>query len=247
MKNKLFLAISLLALAFTASGQVALTQTTVTNAITVNQQTFAVASSTGMTANNPKTILYLIEKGGTNRGELMTVTAVNSATSITVARGAAFRSAHAAGAFLVIGNSGNNAASFQSYNPVGSCTAAQTLFTPWINTNTGEQWLCSTKTLTWVPGWNNANPKSVTADVASAAGAITPSGPIFHITGTAAVTGFTLPVGFSAGCFTTINDAAWTWTTAGNIGDAGTAVALETITFCYDTSNSKWYGSHLAA
>ncbi len=244
MKTKLFILIVLLTAA--AFGQTALTSTTVTNAITVNQATFAVASTTGMTATNPKTVIYVIDKGGQGRGELMTLQAVNSATSITVVRGSQFRAPHVAGSFAVI--SGTNVAqSFQLYNPVGSCVAANQLYTPWINTNTGEQWLCSTLTLAWVPGWNNPNSKNVTTAVASAASAVLPSGPFFHMTGTMAITGFTLPVGFSGGCFTTVADDAFTWTTAGNIGDAGTAVALSTITFCYDTSAGKWYASHLAA
>ena len=52
-----------------------------------------------------------------------------------------------------------------------------------VNVANGRQWLFSTVLNAWVPGWNNDNPKAVTAAVASAAAAITPSGPLFHVTG----------------------------------------------------------------
>jgi len=65
MKNTLF---ALAILAASAFGQTALTSTTLTNAITVNQQTFSVAATTGMTVGTTR--LYIIDKGGQGRGEL---------------------------------------------------------------------------------------------------------------------------------------------------------------------------------
>ncbi len=99
----------------------------------------------------------------------------------------------------------------------------------------------------WVPGWNNPARSAVTAAVASVAGATLPSGPLFHMTGTNAITSFTMPVGFTVGSFTVIADDAFTWTATNNLGDAGTAVALSTITFTWDAAAGKWYSSHLAA
>jgi len=165
MKTKLFLAIAIVAAS--AFGQTALTSTTITNAITVNQQTFAVASTSGITVGTTR--LYILDKGGQGRGELTgLVTALPTTTSVTVSRGSQFRAAHVALSVAVIINS---AQAIQNYDPVGSCTAANTLYTPWINQSNGNQWLCSTKTLAWVPGFNNSfYPKNPTADVASAAG-----------------------------------------------------------------------------
>ena len=98
----------------------------------------------------------------------------------------------------------------------------------------------------WVAGFNNPEPnKGPTAAVASAAGAILPSGPLFHVTGALAVTGFTIPVGFAGGSFVVIPDGAFTWTTAGNIAVAGTAVVNRALTFTWDSSVSKFNPSYV--
>lgn len=137
----------------------------------------------------------------------------------------------------------------------GNCTAANTLVTPWVNMLTGYQWICSTITNTWVPGWNNPfalGSAKNTAAVASAAGQVTPSGPQFHITGALAITGFLIPVGFNGtanggGCFNVIPDGTFTWTTANNIAIAGTAVVNVLLSFCWDATNSKWVPSYTMA
>jgi hypothetical protein len=80
--------------------------------------------------------------------------------------------------------------------------------------------------------------------VASAAGLVTPSGPLFHITGTAAITGFNIPVGFTGGSFTVIPDGAFTTTTANNIAIASTAVVSKPLTFTFDAGTAKFYPSY---
>jgi DNA-binding beta-propeller fold protein YncE len=65
------------------------------------------------------------------------------------------------------------------------------------------------------------------------------------VDGTAAVTGFTIPVGFAGGSFTIIPDGNFTWTTAGNIGLAGTAVTGRALTFLYDTNAAKFWPSYV--
>jgi hypothetical protein len=89
-------------------------------------------------------------------------------------------------------------------------------------------------------------PPGPTAAVASVAGQVTPSGPLFHITGALAITGFLLPVGFTGGSFTVIPDGTFTWTTANNIAIAGTAVVNKALTFWYDTNSSKFVPSYLS-
>jgi len=239
MKTKLFLAIAIVAAS--AFGQTALTSTTITNAITVNQQTFAVASTSGITVGTTR--LYILDKGGQGRGELTgLVTALPTTTSVTVSRGSQFRAAHVALSVAVIINS---AQAIQNYDPVGSCTAANTLYTPWINQSNGNQWLCSTKTLAWVPGFNNSfYPKNPTADVASAAGLVTVTSPLFHVTGTAAITGWTLPATFVGGTFCTIPDGAFTTTNATNIAIASTAVVGKLLCFTWSTADTKWYPTY---
>tara|TARA_R110000868_G_scaffold345635_1_gene606771 strand:+ start:52 stop:741 length:690 start_codon:yes stop_codon:yes gene_type:complete len=226
----------------------ALTQTTLSGAISASQTTIPVASATGITApvSNITQQIYVLDPD-TQKGELMDVVSVNG-TQIAVSRLSEYKAAHASGALVIIGVSPANPylQSFQSADPVGVVAAAAVSVTPWINVTNGRQWLRGLSGV-WVAGWCNELPKGVCTAVASAAGAVLPTGPLFHMTGTEAVTGFTIPVGFSGGSFTVVNDAAWTWTAAGNIGDAGTAVALETITFTWDSSAAKFYSSHLAA
>lgn len=86
-------------------------------------------------------------------------------------------------------------------------------------------------------------PVSVGSTVPSFAGEITPTGPIFHVSGTDAITGIAVPGGFS-GQITIIPDGIFTWTTAGNIALAGTAVVSKAIIFTYDSSTKMWYPSY---
>jgi hypothetical protein len=135
-----------------------------------------------------------------------------------------------------------------------ACTAANTSTTPWVNVRTGVQWLCSSVTGTFVAGFNNplvAVTPQPTAAVASVAGTTLPSGPFFHVTGTNIITGWTIPVGCNAtavgGCeFTVIPDAVFTWTAAGNIALAGSAVVNKALVFTWDAKNSKWIPSYIA-
>jgi len=134
---------------------------------------------------------------------------------------------------------------FYGYDPSGSCTASATFVTPWVNVKTGNQWICSTVTTSWVPGWgNSAALDAPTAAVASAAGLITPSGPLFHITGALAITGFNIPVGFAFGSFCVIPDGTFTTTTANNVALASTAVVSKQICWTYDTNTAKFYPSY---
>jgi hypothetical protein len=223
----------------------ALTQTTLSAAALASDRSITVTSATGINAPSQGTIgseLYVIAPGS-QRGEVMLVQAVSS-TTITVARGRdGVAGAIPNGARVLIGQPNY----FRNFNPSGGCTAAATFITPHVNTKTGEEFLCSTIELDWVPGWNNVNaPAGVTAAVASAAGQITPSGPLFHITGTAAITGFVLPVGFAGGSFCAIPDAIFTWTAANNIALAGTAVVNKTLCFTYEWTLAKWTPSYIA-
>ncbi len=252
-----------------SNAQVALTQTTLTAAVgagptiasgttTPFTATIGVASTTGLiTSGVPlyiQSIVYVDQ-------EAMAVISFNATTlQAVVQRGYLSTTVqpHNSGAMVLIGPPG---AFFQTDPtggvPVGSiqpgaCIGPNTAFTPYLNAITGKQWLCSTVTNSWVPGWNNTQtPPANTAAVASAAGAVTPSGPQFHITGISAITGFNIPVGFNGtasggGCFNVIPDAVFTWTAAGNIALAGTAVVNKLLTFCWDATNSKWIPSYIA-
>jgi hypothetical protein len=241
MFNLLFV----LVLACSASfGQlVTLTQTTLSAAVSSGASTLRVASASGISATvTAPSYLYVLDPGS-QRGELMKVSSV-SGTNIGVVRGLNGTAAvgHISGAIVVIGRGQD----FPGYDPSGACTSTTAPVFPWINPINGNQWICSSVSGSWVPGWNNTNaPISATATVASAAGAILPSGPLFTVSGTAAVTGFTIPVGFASGSFCTVPTGAFTWTTAGNINTAGTAVVGRTLCFTYSTTASKFVASYL--
>lgn len=216
-----------------ASAQVySLTQTSLSSAITAGSQAVVVASSTNIT---PGTMLFV-------DSEAMLVLS-QSGTALTVARGLDTTKAvgHASAAMVLAGSPDW----FSDNDPTGGCTASMTKTAPHVNVITGREWLCSTVTGTWVPGFGNRSAFArVTAAVASAAGLITPSGPLFHVTGTAAITGFNIPVGFAYGTFCIIPDAIFTTTTANNIALGSTAVVNKTLCFTWDDTNSKFVPSY---
>lgn len=225
-----------------------LTQTTLSAAITAGQTTFSVASATNLSAptNNFVQKIYVLDPG-TMQGELMSVLAV-SGTQITVSRLDQFKGAHKSGAIVIINPIDNSIADgFLGADPV-TVPGVTPILTWVINVVDGAQWLWSTVTSSWVPGFNNITaPPSPTVAVASVAGVITPSGPLFHVTGTNAITGFTRPNGLTSGVITIIPDAIFTWTTGdGSLGVAGTAVVAKALTFTYDFNAAKWYPSYIA-
>lgn len=223
-----------------------LTQTTLTAAINTRQNLLNVASATGILAPtyNINQQIYVINPNSL-KGELMLVTAV-SGTAISVSRLDEFKQSFATGSIVLIGQlSQAQPMGFQARNPFGAPATFPADPLPWVNTVTGEQWLQGVGNI-WVPGWNNPQLPGVTAAVASAAGLILPSGPLFHVTGALAVTGFTIPVGFAGGKFTIIPDGTFTWTTANNIGLAGTAVVSKALTFIYDSNAAKFYPDYIA-
>jgi hypothetical protein len=257
-----------------AFGQTSLTQTTLAASMgsgpagaasgdTSNYSTTVnLTSATGVTASfngQPVTFAYVDQE---LLGILTLISGQTTIFNVLRAQGGTKASPHQSGQMVLLGvvtpQFGGQAGSggFQPADPPnnGLCTAANTLATPWVNYVSGEQWLCSTITKTWVPGWNNrlsVGTSRVTAAVASAAGQVTPSGPLFHITGALAITGFVNPVGFNntafgGGCFMVIPDGTFTWTAANNIAILGTAVVNKTLTFCWDATNSKWVPSNLS-
>jgi hypothetical protein len=256
-----------------AAAQTALTTTTLSAAVngpagyngttSVIDNCWTLTAVTGISAptlpGTPVSVIY------SDREALGVLTVNTNTKQVCGIRGYLSTQAHPhiSGALVLIapaynsanGGNPNSSGFLQSDMPLGgACTAANTPTTPMINVLTGAQWLCSSVTGTWAPGWQN--PLSApatwvqTATVASAAGAITPSGPYFNISGTAAITGFNIPVGFdttTGGCFTANPTGIWTWTAAGNIATAGTTTAATTpVTFCWNVASSKWIPSRLS-
>jgi hypothetical protein len=229
---------------------------------TAYQTTITLASLTGVVApinGTPQTLIYidneLMAVVGTPNTTLLTVPVQRGYNSTTVAP-------HVSGTMVLVG------APFQFYanDPMGvtnngapaACTSTAIQSTPYLNYITGRQWLCSALTGTWVPGWNNAsfvNGIAVSA-IASVAGTTPIGGPVFEISGTNAVTGFTLAAGgavgfnstaYGGGCFMVIPTGIFTFTAAGNISVAGTVTEITVpITFCWNPTTLKWMPSRIA-
>jgi hypothetical protein len=87
---------------------------------------------------------------------------------------------------------------------------------------------------------------AVAGTIASAA-TVAPTAPVTIISGTAAIVTITAPAPISTtgGTITFIPTGAFTWTTAGNIAVAGTAVVSRALTLTYDATTTKWYPSYV--
>jgi hypothetical protein len=222
-----------------------LNSTTLAAAVAVNQNYIKVASASNLSAPNGsiQQKIYVINPGSA-KGELMHVTGING-TVVSVSRLDQFRSAFLSGAYVLIAPQDVSiGVAFQERDPnPGDLNSA---YSPWVNVVTGHQWLYSSVLGAWVPGFNNPLPAQPTAAVASAAGLITPSGPLCHVTGALAVTGLTLPVGFTGGIIRIIPDGAFTWTAANNIAVLGQAVVNKMLELHFDFNSGLFYPSYVA-
>lgn len=247
MKNTLKLAVfAVLALLVSLPAfaqQNTLTGTTLAAAVTDSATTVRVASATGITSSSSTTSTFIYVDN-----ELMPVISV-SGTTLTVSRGASGTraAAHVSGAVVYAGRPNW----FYVVNPQGTCSlsgATAILVTPYINVNTGNQFLCSSILGKWVAGFgnpgNSAVPAGVVTAVASQAGATTITGPLFHMTGTNAITSFTIPVGGVGQNFCIIPDGAYTTVAGNNIAISTTGVANKTQCWTWDGTNSKYTASY---
>jgi hypothetical protein len=141
--------------------------------------------------------------------------------------------------FLATPSSANLRTALTDETGTGSAVFATspTLVTPDIGVATG--------TSVTLSGLNATNAAAPT--IASAA-TIAPTKQITFISGTAAVVTITAPTPISAGggSIILIPTGVFTWTTAGNIALAGTAVVSKALTMTYDVTTTKWYPSYIA-
>jgi hypothetical protein len=102
----------------------------------------------------------------------------------------------------------------------------------------------ATGTSLTLSGFNATNAAAPT--IASAT-TIAPTKQITFISGTTAVVTITAatPISSGGGVIRLIPTGAFTWTTAGNIAVAGTAVVNRVLTMVYDSGTSKWYPSYV--
>jgi hypothetical protein len=76
-------------------------------------------------------------------------------------------------------------------------------------------------------------------------GTIAPTAKVTHITGTNAIATITATGITDGDTIILIPDGAFTWTTAGNIAVAGTAVVNRALHLTYDATTTKWYPSYV--
>lgn len=231
-----FFAAFALLIVFASFGQAqtTLTSTTLSTAITAKDKVFTVASATNV--NGPD---LAESSGGIGKSsvsnltvllvdrEVMDVVSISS-TTVTVRRGTRGTAAapHAASAIVTVGG----ASAFVDVDPYGSCTRTLISYVPIINVKTGIAWDC----MGGVYGNFSTAPK-VGTTVASVAGTTVIIAAVTPVSGTNAITAFTLPPALKAGqSFTLIPTAAFTGTATNNIAKAFTAVAAKALTFYYD-------------
>jgi hypothetical protein len=140
--------------------------------------------------------------------------------------------------FLASPTSANLSAAVTSDTGTGSLVFSNTptLVTPVLGAATGTSLVLS-----------SFNAVSAAAPTIASATTIAPTTPIAFVSGTTAVVTITAPSPISAGggSIILIPTGAFTWTTAGNIAVAGTAVVSRTLTMTYDVTTTKWYPSYV--
>ncbi len=139
---------------------------------------------------------------------------------------------------------------------LGSFTSANLLAALTDETGTGAAVFANTPTLV-TPVLGAATGTSIrlssfsavtaAAPTIASAATIAPTTPIVFISGTAAIDTVTAatPISLGGGTITLLPTGAFTWTTAGNIAVAGTAVVNRALTMTYDTTTTKWYPSYV--
>ena len=141
--------------------------------------------------------------------------------------------------FLAAPSSANFRTALTDETGTGSAVFATTptLVTPVIGAATGTSLVLS-----------SFNAVSAAAPTVASATTIAPTTPIAFVSGTTAVVTITAPSPISAGggSIILIPTGVFTWTTAGNIALAGTAVVSKALTMTYDATTTKWYPSYIA-
>lgn len=240
--------ISILSVLFACSalafGQASFTTTTLSNAITADTTANVnVASATsvlgpGLPASNgsPAALtLLLVDR------EVMRVNSVNG-TAVSVSRGfyGTISAAHASAAKVWVGP----ASYFISSDPASGspCVATQLVVLPRVNYANGNAWNCGNSK--WTLFSPTIAQMTEGATIASAT-TVAPTNPIHAVSGTTAIVTITTPAACPAVCTVTfVPTGAWTYTTAGNLGLAGTATVAKPVVFTLLPSTGKWYPSY---
>lgn len=230
-----------------AFAQTALTTTTLGAALDNSSLTLSVASATGITApGTGATFVYLLVDR-----ELLEVRAVNG-LQVTVGRGrSGTRSVSHVTASVVTIVQPN---AIVNYQPTGQCVRSTLPYVPLVAVGVavpaafnGNTYDCLGVTTAGQFVQTNDNGIQVVgstmASVNGVLGAFT--GTILTVSGANAITGFTNPAGLQPGfVISLVPSGTFTWTAAGNIAIAGTAVVNKLLQFMWN--GSKWIPNYIA-
>jgi hypothetical protein len=116
------------------------------------------------------------------------------------------------------------------------------------NVNRAMQLQCTFTNTVIGPNATSGNDSLVRASTISAPVAstnvITPSGSIFHVTGTATIAGINALTGYPGSTITIIPDGAFNTVTGGNIAIGSTAVVGKALVMTWDPARQLWYPSY---
>jgi hypothetical protein len=224
----------------TTAAQTVINSTTTSAAIDAKQQILPLTAVTNIaiaSRNLTGDLVYFAD----NSGEAVQVNALDTnAKTITVTRGVRSTpvTAHLSGVTVYTGP----AQRFSESLGFGTCTATNEQYLPRIVLNRNVMQDCLGGQ--WVQ--TNANGFPVLGStVASVAGVIAATGTVFTVSGTNAITGITLPNGTQPGFrLSIVPSGVFTWTAAGNIALAGTAVVNKVLDFVWN--GTKWVPSYIA-
>lgn len=241
--------LAVLACAVPAAAQTALTSTTLTAAIADGAaQSMALTSATGFTApGTGSTFVFgLIDR------EIVGIRSV-SGLVVGMSRGQNGTRAtpHISGATVWA----VPPQAILNYVPSGQCTRSTLSYVPAViggtvaQGNNGDLYDCLGVTTAgqWVQTNGPGHGLGVLGTtMASTAGVLgLPTGTVFTVSGTNAITGITLPAGAGIGFrIGIVPSGVFTWTAATNIALAGTAVVNKLLEFVWN--GSKWVPSYIA-
>lgn len=170
MKKLTLLFALVIALATASFGQTALTQTTLSAALGASSNSsgaapaaifsqMSLASATGVTVaqqGQPVTFAYVDDE---LIGILNTVPGSTTVFNVLRAQAGTKLAPHASGAVVFLENVNpllggfSGSGGFQMSDPLqGTCTAANTLVSPWINVTNGRFWFCDSVSGKWIHG-----------------------------------------------------------------------------------------------
>lgn len=226
--------------------QTTTTQTTLSAAITATQQTFTLASGTGVSAGR---FLYIDD-------ELMSVQSISSAT-VTVTRGVGgTQAAHVSGAYVIAGAGGSSGPFHRSpRDKSGACTATAEPTTIQVNLETGSVLQCLNGFYTRMRSRGFANNGENSSVTYTGAGAIALHSGMHLVNGTTLAMTIAAPTKVQDGMVLSVcaaNASAHTLTFTGGFGGGGTGEDVATFSgaagdcITLRAANLLWWivGSH---